>query len=182
MQITKDDYAIYNEMEELVDQALKQLLSEDPSACNCPICLEDMSCLVLNQMHAMYKPVTDGSKINKESIRLDHLQPGLFNQIMVESYKALSRVKEEPRHDLEHNERHNSNECLIRFALRDILREQDRILDRDERSQVMAKALNNFKPHYNTTKKGHVFGRAGEVDPSCQAKIYASIFNALKSI
>lgn len=176
--IGSEDYGIHNDMKDVVGLAIFRVLSEDKSACRCPQCQSDMQCLILNRLTPQYRPVDQGNLESKE-IRLEDLERDLFNQIMVESYRALHIVKNEPRHHVNRTFLHNSLEEVVLVALHDILRQEKRQLDYTSLSKVMAYVLNNLQPRYTTTNKGHVFSRTVEIDPGYLAKIYANIYNAL---
>lgn len=181
MKLTKDDYAIYNILEEVVEQAVGEVLSEDNSACKCPYCRDDIKCFVLNRLKPQYEPVISTIP-EKRPIHLDRLESSLFHRIMIESYKALAKVKAQHRHDVNRSSLHNTTEDLALLAFRDIYKQEKLSLGREELSQVMATTLNGLTAQYSTTVKGDVFSRTLEVDPSYLAKLYSSIYNALKEL
>jgi len=177
MRIRVEDYAIHNAMEDVAEQAVNRVLSEDPIACDCSACRDDVKSQVLNKVAPRYHPVISGEW--RRQLILEHLDTSLFNQVMVECYKALCRVKEYPRHEQERSTLHNTTEDLLRFAASEILSNQKVHLDRQDLSRLMATALNGLKPAYTTTHKGDVFVRASEVDPAYLAQVYSEIFQAL---
>ena len=179
MRIRPEDYAIYNAMEDVADQAIEKVLSEDRSVCDCPMCRNDIKAQMLNRMQHLYHPVHGGEPVTDE---LEDLETSLFNRVMLECYKALVLVKESPRHDHDRADLSNTTEGILRVAVSEILSNQKLILDRDSLSQLMASALNGLKPSYTTTSKGDAFGRVAEMDPSYIAQIYAEIFHALEGL
>lgn len=178
MRISSEDYGIHNDMEDVVELAIYQVLSQDRSACDCPQCHVDMKSLMLNRLTPQYRAVPKGEESRTE-IRLNDLERDLFNKVVAESYRALAKVKGEPRHDTNRTFLVNSIEEVVVVALQDILRQEKRELDYDSISKVMAHVLNSLEPRYTTTHKGHVFSRTVEIDPAYLAKIYSSIYNAL---
>lgn len=180
MKYSSEDYGIYNEMEEIVDLAINQVLSEDSAACDCPQCHADIKCLILNRLEARYRVEDLSGKRNE--IKLSELERNLFNKVVAESYRALIKVKAEPRHDINRTFLVNSIERIVVIALNDILKQEQRELDYESLSIVMARTLNSLAPRYTTTQKGQVFCRAVEIDPAYLAELYSAIFNALGSL
>lgn len=178
MRIRAEDYAIHNAMEDVVDQAIDQVLSEDQAACRCPECRDDIKSQILNRVHPLYHPVISGEP-KRNPLMLEDLETDLFNKLMVECYKALTRVKENPRHHDERTRLHNAAEDILRAAVSEVLSNQKMHLDRDELSRLMAGALNGLKPSYTTTHKGDAFTRASEIDAAYLAQVYSEIFGAL---
>lgn len=178
MRIRPEDYAIRNAMEDVVDQAIDQVLSEDRAACDCSACWDDMKSQILNRVHHLCHPVISGEP-KPSPIILEELETDLFNKLMAECYKALIRVKENPRHNDERSRLHNVTEGILRAAVSEVLSNQKIHLDRDELSRLMAGALNGLKPSYTTTHKGDAFTRASEIDVAYLAHVYSEIFNAL---
>lgn len=181
MRLTQQDYAVHNVMEDFVDQAIAQVLSEDASACRCDFCRDDLKCLALNRLQAQYEPVLSTPQWRAD-LKLDRLESGLFNLIMIETYKSLTAIKANPRHEGQRTAMRNCTEDFVFLALRDILVQEKLSFERDGLSRVVASALNALKPQYTTTTKGDVFTRTMEVDPGALAKLYASIYNALKGV
>lgn len=181
MKIKAQDYKIHNRMEDAVDLALEELLSEDPSICGCPLCRTDMKSLILNRINPQYYGVS-GTNNEQEEVNLDLLESDLFNEILVESYRAVLKVKEDPRHNREKAYLQNSTEEIVLGCLNEILREEKRDFAKSELSTLMATVMNNLRPRYTTTPKGSAFSRTSEVDPSYVAEVYAHIFNAFKTI
>jgi hypothetical protein len=181
MKIRREDYAVHNAMEEVADQAVERVLSEDRTACDCPICREDIKSQMLNNVQPQYYPVIDGEPV-PEAVPLEELDTELFNKVMVECYKALTRVKQHPRHGFERVPMHNTTGDLLRFFASDILSSQKLTLSRDDLSRMMASALNGLKPSYTTTHKGDAFIRASEIDAAYRAQVYSEIFTALEKL
>lgn len=181
MKVKAEDYEIHNKMEDAVDLALEEVLSKDSGICGCPLCLVDMKSLILNRLTPQYYALI-GADSEREDVNLDLLDSDLFNEILVESYRAVLKVKERPRHDGDRFYLQNSTEEIVLGCLNEILREENRILAKDELSVLMAAVMNNLKPRYITTSKGSAFARTSEVDPSYVAEVYAHIFNAFKII
>lgn len=181
MKLSTDDYKIYNKMEDVVAQAVQQVLSEDKDACGCPVCRADMQAMILNQLTPQYCPVLE-TGFKNEKLRLESLGLELFNKVVAESYRAIAKTKAEPRHDETRTFLHNSIEEIILCALQDILRQETRKLDYEELSRVMAKVLNDITPRYTTTHKGDVFSRTVEIDASYLAKVYSIIYSALAKV
>lgn len=181
MRIKPGDYAIHNAMEEIADKAIQQVLSEDRTACDCPLCREDIKSQMLNQVQPLYHPIIPDEP-SPEPVPLDRLGTELFNKVMVECYKALIRVKENNRHTGERAELHNAAEDLLRYAVSEVLSAKEQSLDRDDLSRVMATAINGLKPSYTTTNRGDAFIRACGIDPAYLAKVYSQIFKALEEL
>lgn len=182
MRLRPEDYAIHNAMEDVADQAVQQVLSEDRTACDCSHCRDDIKSQILNKMHHAYHPVVSGEPI-PDPIMLEHLDTDTFNRVMVECYKALIRVKENPRHDnTDRPPLHNTTEGILRAAVSEVLSNQKLHLERDDVSRLMAKAMNGLKPSYTTTYKGDAFTRASEIDAAYLANVYSQIFKALEGL
>jgi hypothetical protein len=181
MRIRLEDYAIHNAMEDMADQAIEQVLSEDRTACDCPDCRDDVKSQILNKVPPFYHPLISGEP-RRQSIMLEDLATDLFNKIMVECYKALIRVKENPRHSDDRSELHNTTERILRLAVGEVLSNQKVHLDRDDLSRLMSGALNGLKPAYTTTHKGDAFTRASEIDTAYLAQVYSEIFKALDGL
>ena len=181
MKIRKEDYAVHNRMEKVADQAVERVLSEDKTACDCPICRENVKSQMLNNVEPKYYPVIAGEPV-AEAPHLEELESELFNKVMVECYKALTRVKQHPRHGYERVSMHNTTEDLLRFFASDILSSQNLELSMEDLSRMMAAALNALKPSYTTTHKGDAFIRASEIDAAYRALVYSEIFTALEKL
>lgn len=180
VKISSGDYGVTNAMEEIVDLAIVQVLSEDPSACDCPQCLIDLKCLILNRLKNKYRP--NGNDGTQEVVKLSDLDRDLFNKVIAESLLALAKVKANPRHEANSTSLINCVEEIAIMALQDILKQEKRELNYGDLSLVMASILNSLEPRYTTTQKGQVFCRTVEVDPSYLAKVYSAIYNALGSL
>lgn len=181
MKLSSEDYAIYNQMEDLADLAIWQVITEDSGACGCAFCRSDMKCLILNRLKADYKPIA-ALKDSRAIHSLQDLEEELFNQIMVETHRALALVKQEPRHEDERSRLHNQMEDLVVFAMREVLSHQDKELSFAQLSEIMALVLNDLKPRYTTTNKGRAFSRTIEIDPDYLARIYSSIYAAFSQL
>lgn len=180
MRIRAEDYAIHNVMEDVADQAIDQVLSEDRSACACLRCRDDLKAQILNKVQHQYQAVLPG--VSRTPLRLEELETGLFNKVMVECYKALIRVKENPRHEGESVALNNTTESLLRIAVSEVLSNQKLHLDRDALSRLMAEALNGLRPSYTTSHKGDAYTRATELDANYLAGVYSQIFRALEGL
>ncbi len=181
MRIRPEDYAIHNAMEDVADQAIEQLLSEDGNACACLLCREDIKSQMLNRMHHRCYSLIGGKPKDVSDV-LEDLETSLFNKVMLECYKAVIRVRENPRHDQGRASLNNTTEGILRFAVSEVLSNQKLILDRGDLSRLMAEALNGLKPSYTTTHKGDAFNRVAEMDPAHIAHVYAQIFSALECL
>ncbi|NMB02192.1 MAG: late competence development ComFB family protein [Firmicutes bacterium] len=180
MKKSSNDYEIYNIMEHVADQAIERVLAEDSLACSCQLCRDDAKSCMLNNLPPLYSPVIAGEKLRKPE--LEELDTPLFNKVMVECFKAVMKVKNSPRHENHRSGVQNSTESIVIHALRDVLTREKIHLDRDELSMVVANVLNDLKPQYTTTRKGDVFCRTAEMDAGYLAKVYTSIYNALKEL
>lgn len=78
MKISPDDYGIHNDMEDVAELAIQQVLSEDRTACSCPLCRVDMKSLILNRLTPLYRPISKENTTKRE-IRLSDLNRDLFN-------------------------------------------------------------------------------------------------------
>lgn len=180
MKISSNDYAVHNYLEDIADQAIGQVLSEESTACSCHLCRDDIKSYMLNQLKPHYYAITPEEEIRKPV--LEKLETKLFNQVMVECYTAVLKVKQKPRHNHTRSAVQNSTERMAIWALRDILSSEHIHLDRTELSKLVAIILNDLKPQYTTTLKGDVFCRTLEMDSAYIAKVYTSIYNALKEL
>lgn len=176
-----EDYVIHNAMEDVADQAIQRILTEEPTACGCPLCRSDMKSLMLNRLNPLYYPILQDG-MPQRSFTLERLETELFNRVMIECYSAVMKTKAHPRHDQNRSMLQNSTESIVLHAVQEILAQEKITLGRDDLSRLMAGALNGLKPHYTTTPKGDVFSRTVEVDTAYLAKVYASIYNTLKDI
>ncbi len=181
MKVRPEDYSIHNYMEDVADQAIDQVLSEDGTACDCPVCRDDVKSQMLNQLHHLYEPIIPGEP-ERAPMRLSLLGADLFNKVMIECYKALMKVKDNPRHDSNRRSLHNTTESIVRLGVSEILSNQKLFLERSDLSRLMAGALNGLKPSYTTTYKGDAFSRTSELDPRSLAKVYTQVFQALEGI
>lgn len=181
MKIGPEDYDIRNAMEDVADQAIMQVLSEERLACGCDLCLDDMRSHMLNKLHHLYYPIIPGDA-EETPVILDRLETDIFNRVMIECYKAVMKVKENPRHDYTRSTLRNTTESMVRFALREVLAQEKLVLSRDDLSRLMAGALNGLKPAYITTPRGDAFSRTVEMDASYLANVYTKIYNALEEI
>lgn len=177
MKIRPEDYGIFNSMEELADQAIQQVLSEEKGACGCPTCTEDMKCLILNRLEPAYIAVPKGNGEVKR-VLLEDLEQSLFDQLMIETHRALEQVQAEPRHGDQRSPLHNALERIVVVALQEVLKYGQQELDFSELSAMMALVLNELKPRYTTTSKGSAFTRLVEIDPDYLARIYSRIYSA----
>lgn len=180
MRIRAEDYDIHNDMEDVVDQAIDQVLSEDGTACDCPLCRIDLKAQILNKMQHQYRAVIPGH--TQSCLLLEEVETGLFNKVMVECYKALIRVKGNPRHDGDRVDLNNTTENILRFAVSEVLSNQKLFLDRHDLGRLMAGAMNELKPSYTTSHKGDAYIRASELDASYLAYVYSRIFRALEGL
>lgn len=179
MRIRPEDYAIHNAMEEVADQAIDKVLSEDKSACDCSMCRDDIKAQMLNRVQHRYYPILKGEP-QPPAVVLEEMEAALFNKVMLECYKALQLVKLKPRHEHDRAELTNTAEGLLAVGVSEILSNQKLFLDRDSLSQLMAEALNGMEPSYTTTYKGDAFSRVAEMDPAYIAHVYSEIFHALE--
>lgn len=180
MKISSNDYAIHNHMEDIAEQAIEQLLSEDNTACSCPLCRDDMKSFMLNHLEPNYYAIIP-EEAKKHPV-LEKVETRIFNQVMIECYTAMLKVKQKPRHDHTRSIVQNSTERMAIFALQDILSREHIQLERTELSRLVAIILNDLKPQYTTTHKGDVFCRTVEMDSAYLAMVYTSIYNALKKL
>jgi len=181
VKVKAEDYRIHNEMEEVADLVIKEILSEDSSICGCSSCQADMKSLILNRLNPQYYPILNTADERRE-VSLDLLDSDLFNEVLVETYRAVLKVKDKPRHDGERFYLRNSAEEIALSALNEILQGEKRTFTGNQLSTLMSLVMNNLKPLYTTTFKGSAFTRTAEVDPSYIAEVYSHIFNALKQI
>lgn len=180
MTLSSKDYAIHNQMEDLADLAIQQVISEDPDACGCPFCRSDMKCLILNRLQPAYQPVAELDR--GRLARLEDLERELFDQIMVETHRALALVKSGPRHQGKRSPLHNELEEFVVIALREVLNHQEQTLTFAQLSRVMAAVLSDLRPRYTTTYKGSAFPRTIQIDPDYLARIYSSIYAAFNKL
>lgn len=180
MKISTADYDVHNVMEDVAQQAIERVLGEDSSACSCQMCRDDMQSYMLNQLQPHYYPGQPGQDFKIPE--LEKLEGDLFNRVMVECYKSVQKVKKSPRHDHTRSPVHNYAANMVISALQDILTREKLQLGRLELSELMALVLNDLKPKYTTTPKGDVFIRTAEMDPAFLARLYTSIYNALKEL
>ncbi|NLJ81348.1 MAG: late competence development ComFB family protein [Firmicutes bacterium] len=184
MRLSLDGFSVHNFREEAVEEALRKILSEEKDACVCPLCLDDMKAMVLNNVEPDYRPlwaekVPESYKLGQ----LEALEKTLFNKIMAEAYKAMLRVKAKPRHEGERQPLRNDAAQILLLAAQEILPTKDqRWRQPNHLSALMAEALNNLKPEYSTTYKGRVYARASEIDAGFLAQVYAVVYNAIDKL
>ncbi len=181
MMVSSKDYAVHNQMEDLADAAIQQVISEAVGVCGCTFCRSDMKCLILNRLKPAYKPIVEPDG-DSALYRLEDLERDLFDQIMVETHRALALVKAEPRHEEKRSPLHNELEEFVVIALREVLSHQERTLTFAELSKVMASVLNDLRPRYTTTHKGSAFSRTVQIDPDYLARIYSAIYAAFNKL
>ncbi|HHY10022.1 MAG TPA: late competence development ComFB family protein [Firmicutes bacterium] len=182
MKLGFSSYSVHNNREELAKLAIHRVLSEEKEACSCPLCTNDMLALVLNSLKADYIPTSE-AEAKKETPRLETLPRDLFNKLMVEAYRAMAVVKENPRHEGERSPLRNGVAEILLLALEEILPRHDPAWrEFDNLSQIMALALNELPPQYSTTYKGRVYSRLAEIDAGYLARVYAVVYNAINKL
>lgn len=86
---------IKNYMEDLVDNALPEVLETYPEICKCKECLDDIKAKALNQLKPLYFVESRGSVYSK----LNSLQSQFKTDILTEIIKAIDLISKNPRHD-----------------------------------------------------------------------------------
>jgi len=88
------DEVIENYMELMVKEIYHDLLKSYPSFCNCETCQEDVLCMALNELPAMYNTTSTGLVYAK----LTEMQPQFKVQAIQAVSRAIEKVQASPRH------------------------------------------------------------------------------------
>ncbi|MDD4003779.1 MAG: late competence development ComFB family protein [Elusimicrobiaceae bacterium] len=84
----------HNYMENLVEEELEQILSENPDFCRCRRCVTDVMVLALNRLPAKYASTPKGNIY----VKLSTMDPQLETDVVRELTIAIGKVAKNPRH------------------------------------------------------------------------------------
>ncbi len=90
----REEYGFHNYTEELVKDALKDMLEKRDDICKCSLCWADMASLALNQLEPKYVTTQKGEIYS----RLEEFKFQVKADVIINVTKAIEKVKERPRH------------------------------------------------------------------------------------
>lgn len=88
------DEVIKNYMEIFIDDELSEILNQYENICKCPLCIEDIKAVALNQLKPLYVVTEKGSLYTK----LNELEVQFKIDVIKEITNAIEIVSENPRH------------------------------------------------------------------------------------
>jgi len=180
VRINASDYSIYNRMEDVAKQAVAIVLEEHPEGCSCGMCRDDMQSFLLNQLRPRYVPVLPGAA--PEALTIEDLDADETTKVVWEAHRAMMLVRNNSRHEHDRAPMQNCTERMVCKALGEVLTQEKLEISREQLSQVMASVLNELPARYTTSFKGDAFARTAELDWGSLAKVYSTIYNALKEL
>lgn len=85
---------VKNYMEDLVENALAEIIENYPNMCKCKKCMDDIMAKSLNQLQPLYFSEDRGNVYSK----LNSLESQFKTDILTELVKAIEVVTANPRH------------------------------------------------------------------------------------